>query len=96
MDTAIVTFDDQSVSVDEQFMRQALSLAAEAAAEGEVPVGAVIVKDGAVIANGELRMYLAHRHYKSGKVVWIEQHTRCDGKKKSKVYKLGGGMNDYS
>ena len=36
------------------------------------------------------------RHYKSGKVVWIEQHTRCDGKKKSKVYKLGGGMNDYS
>ena len=32
------------------------------------------------------------RHYKSGKVVWIEQHTRCDGKKKSKVYKLGKGV----
>lgn len=32
------------------------------------------------------------RHYKSGKVVWIEQHVRCDGKKKSKIYKLGKGV----
>lgn len=32
------------------------------------------------------------RHYKSGKVVWIEQHVRCDGKKKSKTYKLGKGV----
>lgn len=36
------------------------------------------------------------RHYKSGKVVWIEQHVRCDGKKKSKTYKLGGGMDAKS
>ena len=33
-------------------MRLALSLAAEAAAEGEVPVGAVIVKDGRVVGTG--------------------------------------------
>lgn len=37
---------------DEDFMRLALSQAHAAAADGEVPVGAVIVKDGRVIATG--------------------------------------------
>ena len=36
-------------------MRQALDLAREAAAAGEVPVGCVIVKDGAVIGRGRNR-----------------------------------------
>ena len=36
-------------------MRQALILAEEAAAAGEVPVGCVIVKDGAVIGRGRNR-----------------------------------------
>ena len=36
----------------EEFMREALAEAAKAAAEGEVPVGAVVVKDGAIIARG--------------------------------------------
>nr|WP_319489455.1 tRNA adenosine(34) deaminase TadA [uncultured Caproiciproducens sp.] len=40
---------------DELFMRQALMLAQEAAQDGEVPVGAVIVKDNAVIAAGRNR-----------------------------------------
>ena len=40
---------------DELFMRRALALAREAAREGEVPVGAVIVKDGKVIAEGRNR-----------------------------------------
>lgn len=35
---------------DERFMRRALTLAAEAASLGEVPVGAVVVKDGEIIA----------------------------------------------
>ncbi|MEJ2061567.1 MAG: tRNA adenosine(34) deaminase TadA [Gammaproteobacteria bacterium] len=39
-------------SADEQWMRRALELARRAEAEGEVPVGAVLVKDGAVIAEG--------------------------------------------
>jgi tRNA(adenine34) deaminase len=39
-------------ALDEQFMRQALALAHEAASLGEVPVGAVAVKDGRVIATG--------------------------------------------
>lgn len=37
---------------DEQFMRRALQLAQRAAATGEVPVGAVLVRDGAVIGEG--------------------------------------------
>ena len=40
---------------DERFMRRALALAAEAAAEGEVPVGAVIVRGDEVIAEGRNR-----------------------------------------
>lgn len=38
--------------LDEQFMHQALKLAHEAASLGEVPVGAVAVKDGVVIGTG--------------------------------------------
>ena len=37
---------------DEDFMREALALAAEAARAGEVPVGAIVVKDGRIIAGG--------------------------------------------
>jgi tRNA(adenine34) deaminase len=40
---------------DETFMREALSLAREAAAAGEIPVGAVVVKDGAVVGRGHNR-----------------------------------------
>jgi tRNA(adenine34) deaminase len=39
-------------SIDEEFMREALREAAVAEALGEVPVGAVAVKDGVVIARG--------------------------------------------
>ena len=37
---------------DERFMRRALTCARKAAQIGEVPVGAVLVKDGRVIASG--------------------------------------------
>jgi tRNA(adenine34) deaminase len=43
-----VPFSEQ----DEQFMRHAMALADRAEQEGEVPVGAVLVKDGEVIAEG--------------------------------------------
>jgi tRNA(adenine34) deaminase len=39
-------------SADERWMREALSLAAEAEAAGEVPVGAVVVRDGVVLGRG--------------------------------------------
>ena len=35
----------------ENFMAQALALAAEAAAAGEVPVGCVIVRDGEIVGH---------------------------------------------
>jgi tRNA(adenine34) deaminase len=38
--------------VDAAFMSRALALARQAEAAGEVPVGAVIVKDGVVVAEG--------------------------------------------
>lgn len=37
---------------DEEFMKRALALAAECAARDEVPVGAVVVKDGIIVAEG--------------------------------------------
>ena len=40
---------------DELFMDQALALAREAAAEGEVPVGCVIVRNGQVVGRGRNR-----------------------------------------
>ena len=43
---------DLDLSVQEHFMRQALEQARCAAACGEVPVGAVVVKDGNVIGRG--------------------------------------------
>ena len=45
---------------DESFMREALALAAEAEALGEVPVGAVVVKDGEIIGRGFNRPVSSH------------------------------------
>jgi tRNA(adenine34) deaminase len=42
-------------SIDEQFMRRAVELARAAEAAGEVPVGAVIVREGRIIAEGSNR-----------------------------------------
>lgn len=42
-------------NMDEKYMRIALDLAREAAVEGEVPVGAVIVSDGVIIGTGRNR-----------------------------------------
>lgn len=41
--------------MQETFMRQAIALAQEAATHDEVPVGAVVVRDGVVIATGQNR-----------------------------------------
>lgn len=43
------------MTLDEEFMNQALVLAQQAADEGEVPVGAVVVRDGEVIGQGRNR-----------------------------------------
>lgn len=41
--------------VEESYMRAALVLAQEAADEGEVPVGAVVVRDGQIVGTGRNR-----------------------------------------
>jgi len=47
-------------AADETFMRLALELAARAAEQGEVPVGAVLVTNGEVIGQGFNRPICAH------------------------------------
>lgn len=44
-----------SMTTDEQFMYRALKLAQEAALEGEVPVGAVVVQNGRIVGEGRNR-----------------------------------------
>lgn len=47
--------DDGSTAADEKYMRLALEEAEAAAAEGEVPIGAVVVCDGRVVARAHNR-----------------------------------------
>ena len=44
------TFGESSLAGDEQYVRNALDLAREAARRNEVPIGAVIVREGSIIA----------------------------------------------
>jgi tRNA(adenine34) deaminase len=44
--------DERTEEQDEAFMREALALAREAAGVDEVPVGAVVVIDGAIVGRG--------------------------------------------
>ncbi|MBL8178365.1 MAG: tRNA adenosine(34) deaminase TadA [Bryobacterales bacterium] len=44
--------DEQQIQTDEQFMRLAIAQARLAETRGEVPVGAVLVREGKVIAEG--------------------------------------------
>lgn len=48
------------MATDEDFMRIALNLAREAAQAGEVPVGAIVVKDGAIVGRGFNRPIGSH------------------------------------
>ena len=44
--------------IDEKFMREALAEARDAAAVGEVPIGAVVVRSGEVVARAHNRREL--------------------------------------
>lgn len=46
---------DQQAREDEKYMSRCLELARQAAANGEVPVGAVVVEDGRILAEGRNR-----------------------------------------
>lgn len=45
-------------TIDEKFMLEAMELAKKSAFEGEVPVGAVVVKDGEIVGTGRNRREL--------------------------------------
>ncbi len=47
-----MTEDDEGLAQDQRFMREALQLAEQGAALGEVPVGAVLVQEGEIIGRG--------------------------------------------
>jgi tRNA(adenine34) deaminase len=51
---------DTGITSDERFMREALALAREAGAAGEVPVGAVVVRGGEIVGRGYTRPITSH------------------------------------
>lgn len=59
-------------SDDERFMLEALKEAARAAEEGEVPVGAVVVKDGEIIARAHNMVETAHRSSAHAEMIALE------------------------
>ena len=61
---------------DAAFMQEALRLAAEAAAGGEVPVGAVVVKDGAVIGRGFNQPIGAHDPTAHAEIVALREAAK--------------------
>ncbi len=58
------------------FMTQALNLAKRAAAHDDVPIGAVIVRDGRIIARGENRVQLKKNPTLHAEIIAIERACR--------------------
>jgi tRNA(adenine34) deaminase len=70
---------EPSPQVDERFMRQALALAHEAARLGEVPVGAVAVKDGLVVGTGMNRRELDRDPFSHAELVAMRRAAEAVG-----------------
>ena len=70
---------------DEIFMREAHFLAREAAAAGEVPVGAVVVRNGAVVGRGYNRPVLRRDPTAHAEVIALRDAADNVGN-----YRLGG------
>lgn len=77
-----MVFDETTrAGEDERYMREALNEAAAAAGEGEVPVGAVIVKDGAVIARAHNTIETARRSSAHAEMLAIDAAEESLGAK---------------
>jgi tRNA(adenine34) deaminase len=70
---------------DEDYMREALALARKAQAEGEVPVGAVVVCDGAIVGRGHNHPIGAHDPTAHAEVAALRNAAAHLGN-----YRLGG------
>ena len=68
-------------SDDERFMFEALKEAARAAEEGEVPVGAVVVKDGQIIARAHNMVETARRSSAHAEMIALEAAEAALGAK---------------
>jgi tRNA(adenine34) deaminase len=64
---------------DEDFMREALELAREAAQAGEVPVGAVVVREGRVIGRGWNRPITTADPTAHAEVVALREAAAAEG-----------------
>jgi len=64
---------------DALFMREALAEAARAGAAGEVPVGAVVVKDGRVIGRGYNRPISSHDPTAHAEIVALREAAAAEG-----------------
>lgn len=64
---------------DEKYMKEALDLAADAAESGEVPVGAVIVKDGQIIGRGKNRRENNHNALAHAEIEAINEACKSIG-----------------
>ena len=64
---------------DDDFMREALALAGQAAAAGEVPVGAVLVKDGRIIGRGYNRPISSHDPTAHAEIVALRDAAQAEG-----------------
>jgi tRNA(adenine34) deaminase len=74
-----------SVEIDAAMMREALQLAMQAALQGEVPVGAVLVKDGRIVGRGYNAPILS-----SDPTAHAEIRALRDAAKALENYRLGG------
>jgi tRNA(adenine34) deaminase len=74
-----------SKETDERFMRRALAEARKAAEQGEVPVGAVVVKNGVVFASGYNRLILKNDPTAHAEIMALRKAAR-----KLKNYRLLG------
>lgn len=64
---------------DETFMRAALALAEGAAREGEVPVGAVVVRDGEIVGRGANRPITEHDPAGHAEIIALREAGRAVG-----------------
>ena len=64
---------------DEYFMNQAIALAKEAAEEGEVPGGAVVVLDGKIVGAGRNRREISKNALAHAEIEAINEACRALG-----------------